>query len=89
MSTPITVPGQPEAMKSVEHLCDSHFGDVKVELRGSVEYRGRLNSAVELQDVVLAGTTISIESALSATQWENFCRIAQEAYMRELTGWAA
>lgn len=83
------IPDQPQALSGIEHLCDSHIGDVKVELRGSVEYRGRLNSSVELEDVVIAGTTISIESALSPKQWEDFRRIAQEAYNRALTGWAA
>lgn len=80
----IRVPGQPEMLSGLEHLGSSFFGDVRVDLHGSVHYIGSRIEDIDLEDVTITGTTISLRDSLSNTEWMRLQRDAREQYESSL-----
>lgn len=80
----IKVEGQPEMLTGLEHLGSSFFGDVRVNLLGTVHYVGTRIADIDLEDVAIAGTTISLRDSLDAAEWARLQREAVEQYERGL-----
>lgn len=80
----IKVEGQPEMLTGLEHLGSSFFGDVRVDLHGSVHYVGSRIEDIDLEDVTIAGTTISLRDSLNHTEWTRLQRDAREQYESSL-----
>lgn len=76
----VTIPGQPEMLTGLEYLGTAFFGDVRVDLHGSVHYVGSRIEDIDLEDVTIAGTTISLRDSLSNTEWTRLQRDAIEQY---------
>ncbi|MBY4947035.1 hypothetical protein K6V92_10435 [Cupriavidus respiraculi] len=77
---------QPTMTQGLEVLGTGFFGDLRVELHGSVEYAGSRVSDVYLEDVTVAGTTISVRDCLDGKDWERLEEDARQQ-VREATYW--
>ena len=75
---------QPEVLPGLEHLGSSFFGDVRVDLHGSVHYVGSRIEDIDLEDVTITGTTISLRDSLDSKEWARLQREAIEQYERSL-----
>lgn len=80
----IHVPDQPQVFDGLEYLGTSHFGDIRVNLLGTVHYVGTRISDIDLEDVAIAGTTISLRDSLDSAEWARLQREAIEQYERGL-----
>lgn len=76
-TTTPAVPEQPQLTAGLELLGRTTFGDLHVDLYGTVSFVGSRIRDFDLEDVTLAGTTISLETVIPMTVWE---RLEEEAY---------
>ena len=72
--------GQPQLAKGrkTQLIGHGHLGDVAVDLWGEID-RGEL----DLDDVTLAGTTVSLSSVIDSKKWDSLQAEAQAAYDRD------
>lgn len=80
----VTIPGQPEMLTGLEYLGTTHWGDVLVDLHGSVYWVGSRIGDIDLEDVTITGTTISLRDSLDNAEWARLQREAIEQYERGL-----
>lgn len=59
---------QPQITPSVDKLGEGFLGDVSVEFYGKVHHFGR-EIEVDLEEIALAGTTVSMSTTVNLKQW--------------------
>lgn len=64
--------------KHISIIGHGSFGDLSVDLYGAVDC-----GELDLWDVAMAGTTVSLSSVISGYQWDDLQQYAQDAYDRE------
>lgn len=80
---------QPQLSKGLELLGLGHCGDVLVEFWGKSYFIGSRLQEVDLEDIVLAGTKVSLITMLSKKRWDALEIDARNAYEDSLYGAAA
>lgn len=80
----VKIPGQPEMLTGLEYLGTAFFGDVRVDLHGSVYWIGSRIGDIDLEDVTISGTTVSLRDSLDSKEWARLQREAIEQYERSL-----
>ena len=83
MTALIDIPGQPRMLDGLELLGTSTLGDLAVTMWGSATVRGS-DCEVELEDVAIAGTTISVETVIDRKQWKRLEGEAWDQYTKAL-----
>lgn len=71
---------QPQRCKGLELLGLGHCGDVLVEFWGKSHFVGSRLQDVDLEDIVLAGTKVSLITMISKKQWDSLEIDAFHAY---------
>ena len=74
---------QPQLTADLELLGTSTLGDLRVDLYGAATVRGS-HCEVELEDVAIAGTTISVETVIDRKQWKRLEGEAWDQYTKAL-----
>lgn len=84
---------QPQLDAKLEPLGSGHWGDVAVDFYGRSFFIGSRFDDVDLEAVVLAGTSVDLSTAVMSAggkkEWLSLERQAREAYEDNLTGLAA
>lgn len=75
---------QPQLCKGLELLGTGFVGDVLVELWGKAHFVGSRFDEVDLEDVVLAGTTVSLATMIDAKKWNSLTIDADRSYEKSL-----
>ncbi|UWI83494.1 hypothetical protein [Ralstonia phage BHDT_So9] len=63
----------PQIVSGLDKLGEGFLGDVRVEFYGEVHYLGRGfggGVSVDLEEIALAGTTVSMSTLVGAARWE-------------------
>lgn len=60
--------GQPLVAANATFLCNAYFGAVRVDLYGT-SCRLRTGTTVDIDDVAIAGTQISLRDSINDKQW--------------------
>jgi hypothetical protein len=71
---------QPQLTKGMEYLGQGFCGDVLVEFWGKAHFVGSRLEDVDLEDLVLAGTKVSLLTMISKKQWDSLEIDALHAY---------
>ncbi|CAH0532122.1 hypothetical protein UAM5_00005 [Ralstonia phage UAM5] len=59
---------QPQITSGLDYLGEGHLGDLRVEFYGKVHRFGR-RIEVDLEEIALAGTTLSMNTLVSVHRW--------------------